>query len=282
MKQISFELKRIEGMVIMKKLFLLLVVANLVAGLQSCLNGNNKQETSQNLVVVEQSDTIWNRAGEYDYDASFTVDVPIDGPQALVDSVMALLNMELHSMCERTIHFDNQVSFKEKEVCTDDAKNLLNHYIKKYKSLIEDILEWHVAFKLKLEAQTEQYVTYGIECYHCGGSCGSEKFYYTFSKSDGHQVKDIISRDDLLRFLKEHPECKDNEDMDKELWQMFPLDEYQFENSNYGLLGDHFSLVIWGYTNHYLSTEFPYSKILPYLSPEAQELVGKLQITDNR
>ena len=102
----------------------------MIAGLQSCQNGNNKLETSQDLVVAEQSDTIWNRAGEFDYYASFTVDVPVDGPQALVDSVIALLNTELYSMCETTVHYDGKVSFKEKEVYTDDSKNLLNHYIK--------------------------------------------------------------------------------------------------------------------------------------------------------
>lgn len=29
-----------------------------------------------------------------------------------------------------------------------------------------------------------------VEHYHYGGSCGSEKYYYTFDKGDGHQVMD--------------------------------------------------------------------------------------------
>ena len=61
--------------------------------------------------------------------------------------------------------------------------------MKKYKPLIEDSLWNTFGLELKLENQTARYVTYGLEFMHCGGSCGSEKEYYTFDKKDGWTVR---------------------------------------------------------------------------------------------
>jgi len=76
-------------------------------------------------------------------------------------------------------------SIQSKRDVTDEGERLLNHYMEKYKPLIEDSF-WDVfGLELKLEAQTEKYVTYGLEFFHCGEGFGSEKYYYTFDKSDG-------------------------------------------------------------------------------------------------
>ena len=148
--------------------------------------------------------------------------------------------------------------------------------MEKYKSLIEDSLWNTFSLELKMEAQTEKYVTYGLEFFHCGGSCGSEKYYYTFDKSDGHQVSKIISRDNLDRFFKDYPEYTSIDDdpwFGRAGWHYYPDDG--FHSYDYGLLDDHFSLAIQCCGNHYLLLSFPYGQIFSYLSPEAQALLER-------
>jgi hypothetical protein len=257
----------------MKGIWLLLVNASIVIGIQGC--GGAKTNHSKDLVVVEQSDSVSRDRGEYiDYSAKFTVDVPVDGPQALVDSIMVFINRKIYNACEECVNYDEGVeSFSLEKVFTNEGEHLLNHYMEKYKELIQDSL-WKTYFclTLKLEAQTESYITYSMENYHCGGSCGSEMFYYTFEKRDGHQIKDIITHDNLVRFFEDHPEYATIEDViDDYDWEFSP--EYVFLDLDCGLLDDCFSLVITGMGNHYFTTEISYSKILPYLSPEVQELL---------
>ena len=256
----------------MKKHWLLLVIASLFLGLQGC--GSIKSGRSKDLVVVEQTDTVY---GIQEGSASFTVDIPIDGPSALVDSVKVFINKMLYDACEGCVHFDeNVVTFKKGEVFTHDSEQLFSHFMEKYKPVIRDSLCVYFGLELKLEAQTDKYITYGMEHSHCGGSCGSEKYYYTFDKSDGHQVRDIISHEDLVQFFKDYPEYT-TIDPDPwwgtSGWKFFPENDYV--DYNYGLLNDHFSLAIHGYGNHYILADFPYSQIFSYLSPEVQTLLER-------
>ena len=256
----------------MKKHWLLLVIASLLLGLQGC--GSIKSGRSKDLVVVEQTDTVY---GIQEGSASFTVDIPIDGPSALVDSVKVFINKMLYDACEGCVHFDeNVVTFKKGEVFTHDSEQLFSHFMEKYKPVIRDSLCVYFGLELKLEAQTDKYITYGMEHSHCGGSCGSEKYYYTFDKSDGHQVRDIISHEDLVQFFKDYPEYT-TIDPDPwwgtSGWKFFPENDYV--DYNYGLLNDHFSLAIHGYGNHYILADFPYSQIFSYLSPEVQTLLER-------
>ena len=263
----------------MKKKVLFIMFASTVIGLQGC--GRTKTEPTKDLVVVEQIDSVHGGREENNYCwASFNVDVPVNGPQALVDSVMALVNREVYKMCEYCIEFndrpDEYVAYSEKEMFTNDGKWLLSHYMDKYKPLIEDSLWNTFGLELKMEAQTEKYVTYGLESFHCGGSCGSEKYYYTFDKSDGHQVLNIISRDNLDCFFKDYPEYTSIDDdpwFGRAEWHYYPEDGFQ--SYDYGLLDDHFSLAIQGCGNHYLLLSFPYGQIFSYLSPETQALVER-------
>ena len=256
-----------------KRILLLHIIASMIIGLQSC--ENMKKERSKDLVVVEQSDSVINqKSGQ----ATFIVDVPVDGPEALVDSVKALINKELYSACEKCVNFEEEVRiFKLKEVFTDDSERLLSSYMKKYRTLIEDSM-WrtYYGFMMKLEAQTPKYVTIGMEHSHCGASCGSEKYYYTFDKSDGHLVKDVISRDNLECFFKDYPEYNA---IAADHWSGYPGWKYSsedvFENTSFALLDDHFSLVIADVGNHYLLADFPYSQIFSYLSPEVQALIER-------
>ena len=252
----------------MKRVLLLLVSASVIVILQGC--GNAKMERSKDLIVVEQTDSVFGSHEENNYcRAFFDLDVPVDGPQALVDSVMALINKEVYEYCEFCVHPDDK-TYSPEEVFTDDGRQLLSHYMEKYRPLMKDSL-WNVFQRtLKMEVQTELYVTYGLEHHHCGGSCGSEKFYYTFDKRDGHQLKEIISHKDLVRFFEDYPEYATKEGY---LWKFSP--ESEFDDICYGLLEDCFSLVVIGWYNHYFSVDVPYSQIFSYLSPEVQELVGQ-------
>jgi hypothetical protein len=262
-----------KTMNIMKKMMRiwLLLMAVAMVGCQSV-----GHEPSADLVVMEQTDTVRGGTEDNDYEwVAFTVDVPVNGPKALLDSVMAFVNTELHAACECVIHFDEScVTFSSDDVFTDDGERLLSHYMKKYKSQLQDSLGSVFALTMKMEAQTAKYVTYGLETFHCGASCGSEKFFYTFDKNDGHQVKEIISRDNLVRFFNDYPEYNSVADdpwFGRAGWQFFPEDDA--DRYDFGLLDDHFSLAIQGCGNHYLLLDFPYGQTFSYLSPEAQDLV---------
>ena len=258
---------------------LCVIVVGIMAALSGCKSGN--QMNALDLVVVEQTDSVQGgHEGNCDCWATFNIDVPVNGPQVFVDSVMELVNREVYMMCEYCIEFvnrpDEYVSYSQEEMFIHDGERLLSHYMEKYKTLIEDSLWNTFGLELKLEAQTEKYVTYGMEFLHCGGSCGSEKYYFTFDKNDGHQVRDIISYENLARFFKDYPEYSS---IDDDSW--FGMAGWQFYQEDgadmfeYGLLDDHFSLSIEGYGNHYLLLGIPYGKIFSYLSPEAQALVER-------
>ena len=224
-------------------------------------------------MVVEQSDSVFNSNEER---AAFFVDVPVKGPQALVESVMALINKEMYNACEDCVHFDEDIkSFNPEDLCTKDGEHLVSHYMESYKTLLQDSL-WKSFFnlKMKMEAQTETYVTYSMEQYHCGGSCGSELYYYTFDKKDGHQIEEVISQENLVKFFEDHPEYATLGDLVENFeWTFDPEDEY--ENTRFGLLSDRFVLVIEGIGNHYFTVRVPYVLISSYLTPEVQALVGQ-------
>lgn len=254
----------------------LLLVAGLIATFIGCQV--DRQQNSSDLEVSVKIDTIrgGHEGNNYCW-VSFNVDIPINGPQVLVDSVMALVNGEVYKMCEYSIEFvnrlDENVAYSEKEMFTNDGKRLLRHYMDKYKSLIEDSLWNTFGLDMKLEAQTEKYVTYGVENYYCGANCSSEKHFYTFDKSDGHLVKEIISGESLVRFFSDNSEYNHLRvnPLSGEFGSKITTD-YEVSNSDCGLLDNHLSLVFQIDRNFELEN-IPYHQIFPYLSPEVQNLV---------
>ena len=99
----------------------LLVIASTIIGLQGC--GSTKVESSKNLVVMEQTDTVY---GSHDEDighmVAFNVDIPVNGPQALMDSLMVFVNKQLYDACESNVHFDEKVvTFNREEMFFDDG-----------------------------------------------------------------------------------------------------------------------------------------------------------------
>jgi len=254
----------------MKPKLLFVIFASIFIGLQGC--GSAKTESNKDLMVVEHIDSIYgnNEDNKYEW-VAFNVDIPVKGPQMLMDSLLVFVNKQLYEACESNVHFgEDIVTFNRKEIYTDDGERLFGHYMEKYKPLIQDSLWRTFGLTMKVEVQKEKFVTYGLEFFYCGAGCSSDKYYYTFDKSDGHLIKEIISHDNLVRFLKDYPEYAANEEFS---WEFNPDNDYI--NSCYGLLGDCFSLVVLGAYNHYFSVEIPLNRIFSYLSPEVQILLGQ-------
>ena len=240
----------------MKRALILLVIASIVIGLQGC--GSAKTESTKDLMVVEHIDSLYgsNEDNKHEW-VAFNVDIPVNGPQMLMDSLLVFVNKHLYEACESNVHFDEKiVTFNKEDMFTDDGERLFGNYMEKYKPLIQDSLWRTFGMTMKMEAQTETFVTYGLEFFYCGAGCSSDKYYYTFDKSDGHQIKEIISHDKLVRFFKDYPEYAANE---KYSWEFNPDNDYI--NSCYGLLDDSLSLVILGAYNHYFSVEIGFSPI---------------------
>ena len=254
-----------------------LAIAALLSSLLGCQN--QKQECPQDLVIVEYTDTV---RGIHNGCVTFNVDVPVNGPQILIDSVMAFLNKKMYSFCEWCTHESSlyederlMKSFRPEEVFTNDGERLLEDYLRKYKPLIQDSL-WREFFgmDLKLESQTESFVTYAHEDNACGASCSSRKYYYVFNKHDGHIVKEVISKEKLEKFFEDYPEHRGLRGDWLWGWPDWEYDaEHIFENTDFGLGPDHLSIVITGVGNHYYLMEIPYNQILSYFTPEAQALV---------
>lgn len=252
----------------MKKYWLLSFFVVVMVTIMGCRS--IQTEPSKNLVVVEQTDTIrgGNEENEHEW-VAFNVDIPVNGPQMLMDSLLVFVNKHLYEACESNVHPDEDiVAFNKEDMFTDDGERLFGYYMEKYKPLIQDSLWRTFGMTMKMEAQAETFVTYGLEFFYCGAGCSSDKYYYTFDKSDGHQIKEIISHDNLVRFFKDYPEYAVNEDYS---WEFNPNNDYI--NSCYGLLEDCFSLVILGAYNHYFSVKIPLNRISSYLSPEVQTLL---------
>ena len=82
----------------------LFILACVIVSFEGCRNSH--MDSSADLVVVEQIDSVFGNNEENNYCwASFNVDVPVNGPQVLVDSVMVLVNSEVYKMCEFCVKF---------------------------------------------------------------------------------------------------------------------------------------------------------------------------------
>ena len=241
-------------------------------------------EKATGLLVVERQ---WENVELDDktksvYGPTFCVDVPINGPKALTDSVMAFLNKEVYNCCELILDSNDRRSNSRKlafkDVLTDDADSLVLHYVEAYKPYFEEELCNTYMFTLMLIAQTESFVTYGLEFYHCGASCGSELKSFTFDKKDGHRIENIISNRDLFRFLTDDPyykdmveECRPAVTQEKDL---------EFADMDFALLGNMLNITFNGVVNHYRSLAVNYNVILPYLSEEARQLLSDKTVCD--
>ena len=224
--------------------------------------------TNQNLLVVERQ-TI-----DLGWDASITVDAPVGGPSHLQDSVNKFLNNEIYQYYLMFWKFGGQESADPQHIFDeqmyDENGTFFDLDIFPYAfHQLENV--GGIRFSIASIAQTESFVTYGIEDCHCGGkdSCGSKFHCHTFSKKDGHRIQDIISWGDILRFINDHPDAK------------HPFGQRQIETNNInpeslfdaGLTENGLLVVNEDEANHYVLGMLAYEDVLPYLSQEAQELV---------
>ncbi len=251
-----------------------LMAMGLTTALQSCQG--YRQVSTEVLEVMEQDATI-SASYNGDHNLKVTVDVPQVGPDRLVDSVLEFINRQLYETCEEyACHEDGKAIFTPEEIFTDDADHLLCRYMEKYQPQIPNN-RWKVLdVSLKMEAQTTSYVTYGMRIVHCAPSmeCGSEKFFFSFAKRDGHLVREIISHENLVHFYEDYPEYKT---VGNEPW----TDSPEWENppniisgkSIFGLLEDHFTHVTMGPAENPILLNYPYGQIYSYLPHEVQGLV---------
>lgn len=242
----------------------------LVAGIMmffsvGCREKKTEGQTETKLLIVERQ-----RVEIYDselYDFTITADVPVQGSDCLVDSLMMFLNHQLYDVCSgycpETIPFEHMYC--------NNGHELLEQYDEAFASCIaEEGFDISLSYRCLLIAQTESFVTYGIESYHCGGSCGSELYCFTFNKKDGCRVANIIKGKDLLRFIKDHP----REGHPFGQWQLESKDIDEWMSA--GLTENGLLVVNEDQVNHYVAGLLEYEMVKPYLSKEAQHLVGLL------
>lgn len=235
--------------------------------LLSCTNSRQEESSSTTSILrVEKQHSKLEGTGD-PYYVQMSVDVPIDGPTPLLDSIKAFLNEKLHEALELAIDttFRSESVFLSAEsVYSNNMPSLLNSYTDKYREIAAKCLSNSYNLNLFLIAQTESFVTYGLEWHHCGGSCGSEYLCYTFCKKDGRRVKDILSPKKKTRFVKTFNEDFDNVSNPEDICLEAGL-------TSGGLL-----VTKMGNLNHYQQLLYPYKSVLAYLTKEAKQLVKQM------
>ena len=255
-----------------KRFSLLLVVGVLLLSVFGCGGQKNNSIDPQMLVVERHRVQIETSSNDsYPITADFVVDIPLYGPQSLMDSLEVFINKTLYEEFDHSFEpWDgwDSVPFSENEWFEYDKlgwelTDILEYYVHKYSPYTEQLFNTKSCSVL-LVAQTDAFVTFGIEYWGCGGSCGSNLYCHTFSKKDGHKIGQIIEEQDIYRFFEDHPE----------------VEPYY---SEFGLLEDGVLCIDEDQQNHYCASYCEYKELLPYLSSEAQELVnsiGKTKYSD--
>lgn len=253
--------------------FFITIISTAIVSSALLLSACVKKVDESSLLIVEKqrAEVVFKDSTRSTYQPQFYVDVPINGPQALVDSVISFLNEQLYQSCEKMIglYGEEKPILDYNSVRTNVGNNIVQHYVDKYKDYFEKELMNFFTVSLLVIAQTETYVTYGVEFYHCGGSCGSELLCYTFDKKDGHRLGEIISKDNLMRLINEDPIYK----KEKDLFGPTIDDNTVYDIREVALLQDHLLYVNNGEANHYSVMRFSYEDVISYLSDEAKKLV---------
>ena len=210
-----------------------------------------------------------------DFDIGMMVDVPVEGGQAVTDSIIRFVNGELYDFLES----GNKPHFKPKKVYCSDAKQLLQHYYDLYKPFIVDTcyfgeeplccFDSHFLSIFLLD-QTDTFVTYEVDKIFIGEGVAADRSWVTFCKSDGHRLGEVISTESLLRFFEDCPELQN--EIYAEL--QYPLSEGDKVDwrSHFGLTG---TCVMHQYTlapGIFEDAEYKLKYIQPYLSDEAKIL----------
>lgn len=234
-----------------KRICLLLVAGLIMFAAAGC--GKKQVQNDMQMLVVERQDVQFE-----EYDCSFLIDIPLYGPQPLMDSLKVFLNKKLYQAFDGT--FDS-AHFSEKELFQEDLTTMLSNYADTYKPYVASI-NYHNTTDLLLIAQTESFVTYGLEICWCGVNCSSVFFCYTFDKKDGH-LCDIIDREKLAQFIEDHD------------WEYRPLYDDYTDHFSFGLLEDSILYSEREASNHhYMASCIETQEIFQYLTNEAQQLIN--------
>ena len=217
------------------------------------------------LVVTREYSKLEHRLDSYSESMNSVVDIPLYGPQPLIDSLTIFINKHLFKAYN--VSLDSNI-YSEEELFHTDLRDIMSHYAEKYKPF-RNLVFCGVDFHLLLIAQTESYVTYGLEYYHCSASCGSEFYCFTFSKKDGHLCK-LIDNDKLSQYV----EGKYNKETD---YFTFPYrDSHDYSDCiDFGLLEDkvleiHQEQAV----NFYVADYTDIQELLPFLTDDAKALLN--------
>jgi flavodoxin len=201
---------------------------------------------------------------EYSYPFNLTVDVPVNGPSFLRDSITAFLNKSIHKACELICDDDGSPILKLDNIAVKKPVGITKHYLDAYKPFLDKLLTNSYAMTLTAVAQRDSFITYGLEFHHCGASCGAEFLCYSFSKKDGHLVT-VVNQEELDKYFKEHPEMVAD----------FYEGDYQ-GLLDYGLMDDGILEIMQDVANnHYAASPLsnPEALMIPFLTQEARQLL---------
>ena len=182
----------------MKRLFHLTQTIFLLAlfVMTTCQNSTVETPYSQ-LLVVER---LQMEVGSSPFGKEqFSIDIPVSGPHVLTDSVMEFLNEQLYLLCEEQT---DSSGMSPESMHISDAEQLLRQYVDIYKPLVQKKGGWLPSIYITMLAQTESFITYGVAYYQNKFLYGSEMHCYTFSKQDGHQLREIFSYEKLDTFFE--------------------------------------------------------------------------------
>jgi hypothetical protein len=207
-----------------------------------------------------------------DSDMEIFIDIPVNAPKALTDSITSFLNEELYCLFENGD--DRHLPYEK--VFSTDLPNLANHYWDAYRSFygaddpyITEFVHW---FELNLVAQTDTYLTYEVVCGFIGEGPEESRSWTTFVKKDGRRLKEVVNDENMLRFYKDNPEFRNESVWEYVEWVMSEGYDPRL-GSSVGLLNDSVAHQYMFAPGIYEDIKYPLEVIKPYLSEEAQQLV---------
>ncbi|MBP5650082.1 MAG: hypothetical protein J6X01_03260 [Bacteroidales bacterium] len=237
------------------------------------------QPKKRPLVVERQECMLQHMVGfipSHDIDIGMIVDVPVSGDNAVADSIMRFINEVVYGFMES----GDGSGFTPEQVYCAEAKHFVKHYYNAYKPLIPDTC-YEIGdgpgrfcdpeyFSVTMLDQTDAFVTYEVGTLYLGEGATYLREWYTFYKSDGRRVQDIITTDNLRRFYNEHPEVQNElRDMMGEYTGNFDDIEGR---SVFGLSGDSL-LHQFRIPGDVYEAAYDLKVIKPYLTEEAKKLL---------
>lgn len=254
---------------------LLIAAGILLFALMGCQDTKNEK---QPFVVERQQCVLQHMVGfipSHDIDVGMTVDCPVGGDQAVLDSVMRFVNEAVYGFLESGYGSP----FKLEEVYCADGKELVKRYYDAYKPFISDTCYESDGvpgcfcepeyMSVTMLDQTDAFVTYEIGTLYLGEGASCIREWFTFNKSDGRGLQHVITTENLLRFFKEHPEEKN--ELYGMMEEMMEYGEDIEGRSAFGLAGDKVYQQ-FRIPGDLYDAEYDLEVIRPYLTEEARSL----------